>query len=51
MVEGVANQQLEASIMEELNKYFQSDVDFDLRFLSELPRGGRKAQYFESKIP
>jgi phenylacetate-CoA ligase len=51
MVEGAATHQLEARIMEELHKYFQSDVDFDLRFLSELPRGGRKAQYFESQIP
>lgn len=40
----------EPLVREQLKKYFVDDVAFDIRYVSEFPRGGRKAQYFESHI-
>jgi phenylacetate-CoA ligase len=40
----------EPLVREQLKKYFVDDVAFDIRYVSEFARGGRKAQYFESHI-
>jgi phenylacetate-CoA ligase len=49
-LEGEQDNQSKLAISAELAKYFSDDVEFDLRFVRELDRGGRKAQYFESLL-
>ena len=49
-IEGVENNRYEATVFEELTKYFNSDIQFNLLFVNEFARTRKKSQYFESKI-
>lgn len=49
-IEGVENNRYEATVFEELTKYFNSDIQFNLLFVNEFARTRKESQYFESKI-
>jgi phenylacetate-CoA ligase len=49
-IENLQSAKHEHLVREQLTKYFADDVDFEIRYASELPRGGKKAQYFESRL-
>jgi len=50
LVEGRANGRYEVDIREELAKYFNDDVTFEIHFQNQLDRTQRKMQYFESHL-
>ncbi len=49
-IEHQHNSQHEPLVRQQLHKYFADDVAFEIRYVGEFPRGGRKAQYFESHV-
>ena len=49
-IEGIKNNRHEAAVFEELTKYFNDDIQFNLLFVKEFERTRKKNQYFESKI-
>lgn len=49
-IEGPNNGRHEPVVRAELEKYFESDVSFEIRFVPRLERGPGKMQYFESLL-
>ena len=49
-IEKKENKKHEASIKNEIEKYFGDDVDFNLNYVEQFKIDNRKRQYFESSI-
>lgn len=49
-IENLDGSRHESLIVEELHKYFQDDVSFEIRFVQEFEVRAKKSQYFESRI-
>ena len=49
-IEGVDNKRHETALTEELNKYFEDNINFNLLFVKQFDRERKKSQYFDSTI-
>ena len=49
-IEGMDNRRIETDIQDELKKYFNNDIDFNLLFVKAFEHKRKQSQYFESKL-